>query len=71
MSWRWSEVDEAFIRLVAERLRQAGLIHEVLDPGEIARDLAERTTLNESLDELIGSLDMTPAPASFNPEWFE
>jgi hypothetical protein len=64
-------VDETYISFVAEQLRQAGLTHDVLDPGEIARDLAERTTLNESLDELIGSSDDAPAPASFHPGWSE
>jgi hypothetical protein len=69
--WRWPALDETYIRFVAEQLRQAGLTHDVFEPGEIARDLAERTTFNESLDELIGSSDVAPAPASFQPEWSE
>lgn len=64
-------MDEEFVRSVADQLRHAGLTHDVFDPAEIARDLADRTALNETLDELIGSSDMAPAPASFDPGWPE
>lgn len=71
MSWRWSAMDETFVSLVADQLRRAGLTHDVLDPREIALDLADRTALNESLEDLIVSSDTAPAPASFHPEWPE
>lgn len=64
-------MSEAYVSFVAEHLRQAGLTHPVLDTEEIAADLAERTELNESLDELIDSSEIAPVPTSFDPGWYE
>lgn len=64
-------MDELDPGLVTRLLRLEGLNHAILDTGQIADDLAERTELNRTLDDLIGSSETAPAPATFDPEWSE
>ncbi len=57
------------VDLVVIQLRLMGFEDGVLDPEEIAADLAERSRLNETLETLVGESDLAPAPATFRPEW--
>lgn len=54
---------------VASQLSNLGLADQIFDAAEIAADLAERTALNATLDDLIGSADPPPDPTTFNPSW--
>lgn len=64
-------MDDPWVRLVAEQLRIVGLVHEAFDADEIAGDLADRTALNDSLDELIAEAGPEPDPIAFDLRWGE
>lgn len=63
------EVDEQAVEIVAARLASLGLTDEAFIAGEIASDLAERSALNETLQDLIDEAEVSPDPTSFRAGW--
>ena len=58
----------AAVELVAARLRELGLDHPAIDPGETVADLAERIAASASLDALVPGGGGTD-PTAFDPSW--
>lgn len=58
-----------FVSFVRKQLELAGLSAHVFDPEEVADDLLERIELDGTLDEIVASSDMVPAPTCFDPGW--
>ncbi len=56
-------MDDNAISRARSQLSSAGLTHEVFDAQEVAADLAERTTLSESLDEMVTASELVPGSA--------
>lgn len=62
-------MDERAVRLVAEQLGSLGLAGDAFVAAEIAADLAERSALNATLQDLIDSAEVPPDPTGFRAGW--
>ena len=57
-------MDESAISKVRSQLNAAGLTDELFDAEAIAVDLAERTILSESLDDMVAASELVPGAAT-------
>lgn len=62
-------MDEQLVKMVASQLSGLGLTNDLFDAAAIAADLAERTALNATLEDLIDSAEVPPDPTTFHPGW--